>query len=140
MWKFQGYRSGTFWETVNTKTSTDIHTDIQETVDRRSSDMMKIEISEMESDYALLLHRYYYFGHSGDVPAMKDQLLYQIRKGSWCVWHGHIDKNVIENWFSLYGSDIWNSMRLSQELTTRDNYKTENGIIVNFNVMHLGND
>ena len=42
--------------------------------------MMKIEIGEMKSDYALLLLRYY-FGHSGDVPAMKDQVLYQIRTG-----------------------------------------------------------
>ena len=59
----------------------------QETVDRRSSDMMKIEISEMENDYAILLLRYY-FGHSGDVPAMKDQVLYQIRTGisMWMTW------------------------------------------------------
>ena len=44
--------------------------------------MMKIEISEMESDYALLLLiDINYFDHSGDVPTMKDQVLYQIRMG-----------------------------------------------------------
>ena len=36
--------------------------------------MMKIGISEMKSDYALLLLRCYYFGDLGDVPAMKDQV------------------------------------------------------------------
>ena len=55
--------------------------------------MMKIEISEMESDYALLLHRYYHFGHSGDVPAMKDQVLYQIRTGIlMCMTWTHREK------------------------------------------------
>ena len=73
---------------LQTNTSTNRAKVNQETVDRRSSDMMKIEISEMKSDYALLLLRYYYSGHSGDVPAMKDRVSYQIRTGisMWMTW------------------------------------------------------